>query len=84
MAVGAGVGVVAGSCVGVGVISCSMMCSIWCGCSIMPCSSSLIVSLAVSVPLQNKGGLSHHPICRLFGTTICKSSRLVDVFVGKT
>ena len=86
MSVGVGVGVVA-VVAGVGVvvgICCSMMCSIGCGGSIVPSSSFWIVSLAVSVPLQKKGGLSHHPICGLFGTTICKSSRLVDVFEGKT
>lgn len=83
MSVGVGVGAVVVDGAGV-VISCSMMCSIGCGGSIVPFSSSWIVSLAVSVPLQKKGGLSHHPICRLFGTTICKSSRLVDVFEGKT
>ena len=39
-----------------------------------------ITSLAVSVPAQKNGGLSHQPICKLFGTTISISSRLV-IFV---
>ena len=34
----------------------------------------LMMSQAVSVPEQNRGGLSHHPIWRLLGTTISTSS----------
>ena len=34
-----------------------------------------IISRAVSEPEQKNGGLSHHPICKLFGTTISVSSK---------
>ena len=33
-----------------------------------------MISLAVSVPEQKNGGLSHQPICKLFGMTISTSS----------
>ena len=41
-----------------------------------------ITSRAVSDPAQKNGGLSHQPICKLLGTTISRSSMLVDDFVG--
>ena len=44
------------------------------------CSSCAMVSLAVSEDAQKKGGDSVHPICKLFGTTICVSS--VNVFAS--
>ena len=44
----------------------------------------IIMSLAVSVLAQKKGGLSHQPICRLFGTTISISSKGVGCRDGKT
>ena len=50
-------------------------------------SSSILVmtSLAVSLPEQKKGGLSHQPIWRLLGTTMSKSSSLsVSLIEGKT
>ena len=52
----------------------SMMCSKRCGGKFLFDDISSMMSRAVSVPVQKSGGLSHHPICRLLGTTISMSS----------
>ena len=41
-----------------------------------------MTSRAVSDAAQKNGGDSHHPIWRLFGTTICMSLKSVSGFVG--